>query len=223
MREAEEYNDPLLAGSHLTTTVLDALLRALHGLADEFVRDGEDGLVPPGALSEALLGALRVPSTTLGRIAADLAAWGETIREDKRLTGRLPRSHLGAVGGFLQAWLALQDAPYVHLATGGDNPALELFLLDPAPVLGWLGGVWSTVHMSGTLAPLDEHAQLCGLASDRVRTRRLPSPFDPAHLRIAALEGVHRRYEAVQRDPQVTVRQQEAARTALAGMPARTR
>jgi DNA excision repair protein ERCC-2 len=221
-KEAEEYADPLLAGSHLTTTVLDALLRALHGLADEFVRDGEDGLVPPGALSEALLGQLRVPSTTLGRIAADLATWGESIREDRRAKGRLPRSHLGSVGGFLQAWLAIQDAPYVHLVAGGDNPALELFLLDPAPVLGWLGDFWSTTHMSGTLAPLDEHASLCGLSPERTTAQRFASPFDPGHLRIAAIEGVHRRYEAIQRDPQVTVRQQEAARACLASMPGRT-
>jgi DNA excision repair protein ERCC-2 len=221
-KEAEEYHDPLLAGSHLTTTVLDALLRALHGLADEFVRDGEDGLVPPGALAESLLTNLRVPSTALGRIATDLTAWGESIREDRRSKGRLPRSHLGAIGGFLHAWLAIQDAPYVHLVTGGDNPALELFLLDPAPVLGWLGDFWSTTHMSGTLAPLDEHAALCGLSPERTVANRVPSPFDPAHLRIAALDGVHRRYEAVQRDPQVTVRQQEAARQALALMPGRT-
>lgn len=221
-KEAEDYADPVLAGSHLATTVLDAMLRAVHGLADEFVRDGEDGLVPPGALTEALLGQLRVPSPTLARIAADLVSWGENVREDKRSKGRLPRSHLGAVGGFLQGWLAIQDAPYVHLVTGGDNPALELFLLDPAPVLGWLGEFWSTTHMSGTLAPLAEHAELCGLAPDRTATKSFPSPFDPSHLRLAALEGVHRRYEAIHRDPTATVRQQEAAREALARMPGRT-
>jgi DNA excision repair protein ERCC-2 len=221
-KEAEEYADPVLAGSHLTTTVLDAMLRALHSLADEFVRDGEDGLVPPGALTEALLGQLRVPSPTLARIAADLVSWGENVREDKRSKGRLPRSYLGAIGGFLQNWLAIQDAPYVHLVTGGDNPALELFLLDPAPVLGWLGEFWSTTHMSGTLAPLQEHAELCGLAPDRTATKRFASPFDPSHLRLAALEGVHRRYEAVQRDPTATLRQQEAARQALSHMPGRT-
>ena len=221
-KEAEEYNDPLLAGSHLSTTMLDALLRALHALADEFVRDGEDGLVPPGALSESLLGTLRVPSTTLARIAADLVSWGENVREDKRSKGRLPRSHLGSVGSFLQSWLALLDAPYVHLVTGGENPALELFLLDPAPDLGWLGEFWSTTQMSGTLAPLDEHASLCGLSPERTTTVRMPSPFDPRNLRIAALEGVHRRYEAVQRDPATTIRQQEAAREALRRMPGRT-
>ncbi|MHB1261818.1 MAG: ATP-dependent DNA helicase [Thermoplasmatota archaeon] len=221
-KEAEEYADPVLAGNHLTTTVLDALLRALHALADEFVRDGEDGLVPPGALTEALLGQLRVPSPTLARIAADLVSWGENVREDRRSKGRLPRSYLGAIGSFLQNWLAIQDAPYVHLVTGGETPALELFLLDPAPVLGWLGEFWSTTHMSGTLAPLDGHAELCGLAPDRTATQRFPSPFDPSHLRLAALEGVHRRYEAVQRDPTATLRQQDAAREALSRMPGRT-
>jgi DNA excision repair protein ERCC-2 len=221
-KEAEDYADPVLAGSHLASEVLDALRRALHALADEYVRDGEDGLVPPGGLSEALLGGLRISSPALGRIAADLATWGEAIREDRRSKGRLPRSYLGAIGEFLQAWMALQDAPYVHLVTGGDSPGLELFLLDPAPVLGWLGDFWSTTHMSGTLAPLAEHADLCGLGADRTTTRKFQSPFDPAHLRVAFLEGVHRRYEAVRVDPEVTSRQQEAAREALQRMPGKT-
>lgn len=221
-KEAEEYGDPALAGTHVTTSVLDALLRSLHSLADEHVRDGDDGLVPPDALTEALLSNLRVSTPTLDRIAKDLHAVGESVRNDRRSKGRLPRSHLGAVANFLSAWSLAREQPYVHLVTGGDNPALELYLLDPAPVLSWLSDFWSTVHMSGTLAPLEEHAQLCGLDAPRLQTRSFASPFDPDHLRIYALDGVHRRYESVQKDPGLTMRQQEAALAALRRMPGRT-
>lgn len=221
LKEAEEYRDPTLAGTHLTTTVIDALQRVLHGLVDEFVRDGEDGLVPPDALTEAILTELRVSTPTLERIAKDLHVLGETIRDDRRRKGRLPRSSLGALAEFLHAWGMARDEPYVHLVTAGDNPALELYLLDPSAVLSWLGEFWSTTHMSGTLAPLADHARLCGLDGARTRMQAFPSPFDPDHLRVYGLEGVHRRWEAVQRDPGLTARQQDAARQALALLPGR--
>lgn len=222
LKEAEEYGDPTLGGTHVATTVIDSLLRVLAGLVDEHVRDGEDGLVPPDALTESILTELKVSTTALDRIAKDLYVLGEGIREDRRRKGRLPRSHLASLALFLQSWGAARDEPYVHLVRGGDNAALELFLLDPAAALVWLGEFWSTLHMSGTLAPLDEHARLCGLDADRTTQQRFASPFDPDHLRIYGLEGIHRRWEAVHRDPTLTQRQQDAARDALQRFPGRT-
>ncbi|MEA3190435.1 MAG: excision repair protein [Thermoplasmata archaeon] len=225
-KEAEEYQDPLLAGSHLASAVLDALLRAIHRLRVEHVRadaagEEADGLVPPGALDEALLYALRMPTTGLARVATDLERWGEAVREDRRAKGRLPRSHLGAVGAFLHGWMASRDAPYVQLVTGGDNPALELYLLDPASVLGWLAEFHSSVHMSGTLQPLADHRILCGLPAT-TRQVAIPSPFDPDHLRVYGMQGVHRRFEALQRDPTLAERQQRLAVDLLGQCPGRT-
>jgi DNA excision repair protein ERCC-2 len=227
-REAEEFSDPVLAGAVLTSALLDALTRSLLAILEEFVRgEGEeaeppDGLVPPGALQEELLSRLRVPTPTIERALRDLDQWGEVIREDRRKKGKLPRSHLGAVASFLRAWLATHDAPYVNIATAGANPALQLFLLDPAGALAWVGDFWSTVHMSGTLSPVAEHASLCGLAPERTTTLRLPSPFDPSHLRVVGIEGVHRRWAALQHDPGVVQRQQEAAYAALRQLKGRT-
>ena len=221
LKEAEEYQDPQLAGLTLASSLVSALRRVLRDLCDEYVRDGEDGLLPPDAFTEALLMALRMPTPALQRIATDLNRWGEVVREDRRAKGRLPRSHLGSLGAFLDAWEAAREAPFVQLATAGDNPALELFLLDPAAVLGWLQEFRSTVHMSGTLQPLAEHAALCGLPPGGFDAKAFPSPFERDHLRTYGIEGVHRRFEAIQRDPGLVERQQEAARAALARLPGR--
>jgi len=226
LKEAEEYHDPVLAGRLLASSAIDALLRAIQTLRAEHVRDeeageGGDGLVPPGALDEALLYALRMPTTELGRIAADLEKWGEVVREDRRSKMRLPRSHLGAVGSFLHAWMASRDEPYVQLVTGGDNPALELYLLEPAAVLGWLSDFHSSLHMSGTLHPLEDHATLCGLGP-AARKLRIPSPFEAGQLRVFGVDGVHRRFEVLQRDPALAARQQDLARKVLQVCPGRT-
>ncbi|HET6398682.1 MAG TPA: ATP-dependent DNA helicase [Candidatus Thermoplasmatota archaeon] len=219
-KEAEEFQDPVLAGTTLTTTLLDAVLAVLHATAREWVR-GEDGLVPPGTVEEALLTRLRVPTPQLARIVQDLERWGEAIREDRRAKGRLPRSYLGSVATFLRLWWEARDAPYIQLVTGGDEPTLEMFLLDPAAVLDWLGEFASTTHMSGTLAPIEEHRALCGLLPERTRTRTYPSPFDPANLRLYGIDGMDRRYEAVQKDPGLVERQQQVARALLRRKPPR--
>jgi DNA excision repair protein ERCC-2 len=225
MREAEEYRDPALGGVTLASSVVAAVMGALRELEEEYVRGdlpGEgDGLLPPDSLAEALMRRLRLPSPAIGRLAVELERWGEIIREDRRSKGRLPRSHLGHLGGFLHAWMSSQEHPYVHLVTSGDNPALELCLLDPAPLLSWLLEFRSTLHMSGTLAPLEDHANQCGLPPG-TRKRVFPSPFSAERLRIFALEGVHRRYDAVRQDPGLTERQQRAARAALDHCPGRT-
>jgi DNA excision repair protein ERCC-2 len=220
-KEAEEVGDPVLAKTTPASVLLKAVLGALHRLTAEHVQ-GEDGLVPPGALDEELLTRLRVPTPHLQRLADDLGRWGDVVREDRRKKGRLPRSYLAAVAGFLDAWLATRSAPTVQLVEGGGNPALELYLLDPSAVLGWLSEFASTVQMSGTLDPLAEHRLLCGLDPATTTLLKLPSPFDRERLRIYGVEGIERRFEAIRDDPAVVGRQQDLARAILARSPGRT-
>jgi Rad3-related DNA helicase len=289
-KEADDYKDPVLVGRTLTSSVLDALVRTLYGLVDEFIappatavlmatnrEDGagrpgtrwapqrmpspprspaarpapgaseprmagtrdkgeaaeaeathaeapaagqdpdleRDGLLPAGAFEERLMHELRLPSTALSRIAMELEQWGEVIREDRRNKGRLPRSYLGSVGAFLNFWLLERDAPYVHLVTAGRQPTIEAYLLEPGAVLGWLGEFASTLHMSGTLRPFEDHQALCGLP-ERTRRLHLQSPFDASHLRVVGVEGMDRRYATLRDDPDAAHRQQEFARALLA-------
>jgi DNA excision repair protein ERCC-2 len=222
--EAEEFGDPTLAGATLASSLVQALLATLARLRRQFIPDSgaEDGLLPPDAFTETLLQELRLPTPALERLANDLDRWGDIIRDARRTKGRLPRSHLGALGTFLHAWLQSRDVPYVDLVTGGENPALELYLLDPAPLLSWLAEFRSTIHMSGTLAPLAEHAALCGLPATGTRLRTFASPFAPENLRILGMEGIERRFDAIQRDPSLAGRQQELARAVLGHCPGRT-
>lgn len=214
VKEAEDHQDPVLVGRILSTSLLHALEGILWDLVADHVID-EDGRVPPGAVEEGLMERLRVPTPLLARAATDLDAWGEIIREEQRKKGRLPRSYLGAVGAFLQFWFTDTEAPYVHLVLGGENPAIEAFLLDPSCVLGWLHEGASTVHLSGTLAPLQEYVERCGLPADTVQDV-LPSPFDPDRLRIYGVDGLHRRWKEHQEDPRHAARQHDAARRLLA-------
>lgn len=212
LKEAEELKDPSLAGRFLMTGVLSGLHALIRDLADEYAQDAEDGWLPEDASREAMLVRFGAPGPVLERAAVELEDWGEVVREKRRQDGRLPRSYLGAVGSFLRFWLMLPDAPYVHLVVRDPRPSLEAYLLDPAPKCAFLRDFASTVHVSGTLAPLAGHARLLGLPS--ASQVHQPSPFDPERLRLYGMLGMRRDVQGT--EPAEVVRQQEAARDLLA-------
>ncbi len=214
MKEAEQINDPSLAGRTLTTEVLSKLHLLIRDLADEHAGENEDGWVPHDEATETLMVRLGAPGPALEKIAIEMEDWGEAIRERKRELGKLPRSYLGAVGSFLRFWIQPRDAPYVHLVVREPRPALKAYLLDPAPKCRFLRDLASSIHLSGTLAPVEAHARLLGLPKD-ARTLVQPSPFDPNHLRVYGVHGVRRQSVARDADPAITARQQDLARRLL--------
>ncbi len=211
LKEAEEIDDPTLGGRLLATSLLTTLHLIIRELCDEHAPDSDDGWLPPDQTNETLMMRFGAPGPTLERIAAELEDWGEAIRERRRAAGRLPRSYLGAVGSFLRFWLAERDAPYVHLVIREPRPALEAYLLDPAPKCRFLRDFASSIHISGTLAPVEEHRRLVGLPRT-ARTLVQPSPFDPEKLRVYGILGVQRQHAG---DPALVARQQDLARDAL--------
>lgn len=221
LKEAEELDDPTLAGRSLATEVLTRLHHLIRELADEHAPDREDGWLAADEVLERLMVALRAPGPTLRRIACEMEDWGESIRERRRADGRLPRSYLGAAGTFLRFWMEIEDAPYVHLVTREPRPALEAYLLDPAARSAWLMELAGTTHLSGTLRPLEGHRALLGLPS-RTRALALSSPFDPGKLRTYCVAGVHRRFTELQEDPTVLERQYDAARALMRRWRGRT-
>ncbi|MGB0653421.1 MAG: ATP-dependent DNA helicase [Thermoplasmatota archaeon] len=221
LREAQRLGDPaLLEGIH-TQAFLHALIRVLLRLVDEYVQDRDDALLPPDALQSALLHELRLPSPALQRLAQEAERWGDIHREELAAKGKLPRSYLGSAASFLSFWLRDLETFHAPIATGGKNPDLEACLLDPSAVLHWLQEAASTTHISGTLAPLKDHARVLGLG-DNTGHLCLTSPFDPDHLRLYGVDGVHRRWQLHQEDPSHALHLQEAARAALRQLPGRT-
>ncbi len=214
LKEAEEIGDPTLAGRTLATEVVMQLHALVRELADEHAGENDDGWLPHDEATECLMVRLGAPGPALERIALEMEDWGEAIRERRREQGKLPRSYFGAVGSFLRFWMAPRDAPYVHLVVREPRPALEAYLLDPAAKCRFLRDLGSSVHLSGTLAPVAAHAQLLGLPQD-ARCLVQASPFDPERLRIYGVHGVRRQPIAAEADPAILERQQQEARTLL--------
>jgi len=198
VREAQELRDPEIYEGTSTTDFLGMLQEILGKAIEEFVLD-EDGLVPMGMLEEELMARLKVTSRGLLKIAENLVTLGEIVRDRRKKEGRLPRSYLRAVGLFIEFWMSVDEEDYVKLVVGGDSARFEAYCLDPSLACSSLLQTCSSIHMSGTLEPLDEYRDSIGLPKDSPLLS-FPSPFPKENLVLLYADDVTSRYEDLAKD-----------------------
>lgn len=201
LSEAKTEGDPLLADAVHAKRLVQAVKTALgQAAADRLTPEREDARITPDEINVSILTELGITTPRLVSVVHALAARGEQVRAKALQAGRLPRSHLAAFARFLAAWLQLDLSVYAPVVVKGKGPRLVLYCLDPAQGAAFLTRAHSSVHISGTLRPLDQHRDLLGLPDGATHLRSLPSPFPAGNLRTFLVDDVTTRYEERQRD-----------------------
>jgi len=215
LSEAERFGDPALADGRITVSKFcQMLLDIVSNLRDTYVynlmeggvrrisQEKNDALIPSHELESEILSRLTTTSKTLRDIISDLVAYGEKIQEQKQKEGKLPRSYLHKLGAFLSFWMTIEMEQYIKLvvdAGEGKNPRVEAYCLDPSMGGEIFNEVYASLHMSGTLEPLDEYRDSLGLPIE-TRLAIYPSPFPADHRKILFVRDVTTRYEEISRD-----------------------
>ncbi len=91
---------------------------------------------------------------------------------------------------------------YVKLivdAGGGNNPCVEAYCLDPSVGTEILSCFHSTIHMSGTLEPLEEYRDSLGLP-EKTELVSFPSSFPKENRRVLFVDDVSTKYEDIIKD-----------------------
>jgi DNA excision repair protein ERCC-2 len=148
---------------------------------------------------------LKITSKTLHDIIGDLIAYGEKIQEYRQKEGKLPRSYLHKLGLFLDFWISLEMDQYAKLvvdASNGKNPRIESYCLDPSIGTEILRDFHSSVHMSGTLEPLEEYRDSLGL-SEHTELVAYPSPFPLDNRKILFVKDVTTKYDEILKDEKI--------------------
>jgi DNA excision repair protein ERCC-2 len=216
--EAEKFGNPSLAGGRVSVTafckelmdiITDLRDTYVYGILEDGVRkihhEKNDALIPSHELEAELLSRLKITSISLKDIISDLLAYGEKIQEYKQKGGKLPRSFLHNLGIFLGFWTTVEMEQYIKLiidAGDGRNPHVEAYCLDPSIGTDILKDVHSSIHMSGTLEPLDEYRDSLGLPLE-TRCAIYPSPFPPENRKIFFVRDVTTRYDELIHDKTV--------------------
>ncbi len=190
--EAKKIGDPILFEGKRITGFLEKLLDIMLGMVKEYVVD-DDGLVPPTELEMQLMSAFKMTTIEVNNVILDLLTHGEIIRERKRMKGKLPRSYIHGIGLFLMNWTNLDNEDSTKLAIG-DEPRLETYGLDPSKITSVVNECHSSIHLSGTLSPLDEYRDSIGLLLD-TPLLSLPGPFPEENRNIMYMEDFTTKYE----------------------------
>jgi len=216
--EAEKYGDPSMLNGLTTITkfckMLDEIIcdfrdTYVYGILENGIRTGgvknNDAFIPSQEFEIEILSRLKITSKKLHDIISDLMAYGEKIQEYREKEGKLPRSYLHKLGLFLDFWMSVEMDQYAKLVVdvaGGNNPRIEAFCLDPSVGTEILRYFHSTIHMSGTLEPLEEYRDSIGLSED-TELVCYPSPFSKKNRKILFTSDVTTKYDEILKDDRV--------------------
>ncbi len=218
--EVAERGDFQLPDGPSATRFFDIVGAAVEELVHALARE-EDAVLPPAVFEDALLTALGGTSHRLDTWLGALATWGENLRDEKRRERHLPRSWAHTVALTLLSWPQLEPPGYVKVATRTPRPALEAYSLDASGPARPILECHTSVHLSGTLAPLEEYRDTLGLGAN-ARLLDVPSHFPPEHRRLLYDPSVTTRFEDLRQDSHATAKIADRLVEVLACLPVKT-
>lgn len=217
--EAKKHGNPSMVDGRFTVSSFCRTLGdILMELRDTYVynimetgiqktgKKDQDAFLPSKEFETEIISRIKISQKQLHDIIEDLIAYGEKIQEYKQKQNKLPRSYLHKLGIFLDFWLNLHHQQYSKLvvdASEGRNPRIEAYCLDPSVGSNIINKFHATIHMSGTLEPLEEYRDSMGLGNDATLVS-FPSPFPKSNRKILYLTDVTTKYSEIIKHPEIT-------------------
>jgi DNA excision repair protein ERCC-2 len=218
--EVAERGDFQLPDGPSASRFLDLVGAAVEELIHALARE-DDAELPPSVFEDALLTALGGTTHRLDTWLGALATWGENLRDERRRERRLPRSWVHTVALTLLSWPQLDVPGYVKVASRLPRPALEAYALDASVPAQPIAECHLSVHLSGTLAPLEEYRDALGLGA-KARLLDVPSHFPVENRRYFYDPTVTTRFEELRGDPRAPARLADRLVEVLQTLPVKT-
>jgi len=197
-KEIDEFGDPEVSEGISLNDFVMMMQEILDSAAAEYLID-EDGIIPQSFVEEELMFRTKLTSRSLKGLLMQGSNFGEMVRDQRKLSGRLPRSFVHRLCNFLIFWQTLDESEYVKLVVKADANAIEAYCLDPSLACKPILECHASIHMSGTLMPLNEYRDSIGLPKD-ARLVEIPSPFPPENKLVLYSDDVTTKYEDIERD-----------------------
>ncbi|MBD3192236.1 MAG: hypothetical protein GF308_16465 [Candidatus Heimdallarchaeota archaeon] len=134
--------------------------------------------------------------------AAKIIRAGEKNQKRYLAQNKSPRSYLHRIGQFLQKWVVTKNrAEFLHLITnyrtrsGGWGVKFEIVSLDARyTTQNVFDFVHNSIHISGTIEPIEAYAKIVGMNSLPLTTKVLDSPYSERNVRGFVIKNVSTRY-----------------------------
>ena len=127
----------------------------------------------------------------LQEIADKMIIYGEVVADIKESKNLLPRSFIRSVGNFFIKWLDLNENWVKIVEKKEDNIKIEAYCLDASLTASILKSFYISIHMSGTLEPMEEYKKSIGIEA---KTAKFPSPFPKENKKVFYVKGITTKY-----------------------------
>lgn len=202
--------EPMVTPEVTLRRMLRAFKDAIRAVANELIPMGKDTAVIEDDFVEAsVMRALELTPAGLDEAIDNAIELGESRTEKLMGEGAGKESEIQIVAEFLRSWCGSDSTRFVRTVHADrDGEYLRGYCMDPRDVSVFLNSVGGSVHMSGTLHPMDQYARSIGLGS-RCTFRRYPSPFPPENRRVVYSDSLTTKWEDLRADPGMRGRLQE--------------
>jgi DNA excision repair protein ERCC-2 len=138
-------------------------------------------------------------------MGATMVDLGGKLVDARMESGKEPVSATLRLGSLLAGWFAAEHSRFVKMISADDLRPLRACCLDPQETTLFLKEVRGAVHMSGTLQPLKQYADILDLPGDR-ELRIFPSPFPLENRLVIYPEDVCAGQREMRSDPSMRSR-----------------
>lgn len=208
-KEAREFGNLRTSDGVFIEDLSDKIKSIIIALRRDYLKkDHDDAFIPPGEFLSELMHTYSTTSRKLKAQANDLIIHGLIIKDVRLKDGVLPRSYIHSVGQFLYFWMEQQDENFVKLIHNHEKTKLEIYCLEPAVATKAMLDCHASIHMSGTLSPLEEYRDSVGLPEDSLASS-FPSPFPEENRVVFFVDDVTTRYEDLAIDKSMIPRMED--------------
>jgi DNA excision repair protein ERCC-2 len=193
--EYGEFNYKNIKSSEFSEIVKEAMNR----LGSDLLSGNEEATIIGSEFEEMLMDLSKKNSVVIREYLKELKKFGEEIRRKKLDSDKLPRSYIYSTASFLLDWFDEDSDDMIKLISDSDDLKLEIYSLDPTPITSAVENTYVSIHMSGTLKPIDEY--IANIFTELVPVKKVyPSPFSSENLKIKYIEDITTKYDVMEKD-----------------------
>ncbi|MDR3074879.1 MAG: ATP-dependent DNA helicase, partial [Candidatus Methanoplasma sp.] len=158
------------------------------------------------AVENMIMKRFGIGRSDLSVIIEDMIRVGEDRMDAMADNGNYSISEIYALGIALRDWVMSDNDRYIRsVKTSENGEYLFAACIDPSDIVMFMQEQKGTIHMSGTLQPLEQYYKIMGLPKDTL-ARTYPSPFPKENRSVVYVDDVTTRYEEMTRDPSMVTR-----------------
>ena len=200
MEEITELKDPVLFRDIKAGDFIGFLRAVIKGIANEKLTLGtSEALIEHDRAESRIKKKYSISSEELIKTVDAMRDIGE-MRTEYLLDKEIHKlSELFVLGVSLKDWISSDEGQYIKtIKADKDGEMLCASCIDPFGITMFIRSLKGSVHMSGTLQPLDQYARTMGLPATAVK-KIYPTPFPPENRKVVYVNDVTTKYEDLKR------------------------